>query len=110
MLPACDGSGSCSRPAETCALQFLLGKKFRRLDQVHCAPVDVPACFIGLTPVESRGLQLHFSIRDTPGEDVVGDVSGILPVVTDGRLRYLQRARSMREGYRPQGRVAGRSV
>jgi hypothetical protein len=31
-------------------------------------------------------------------------------VVTDCGLRYFQRARSMREGNRPQGRVADKSV
>lgn len=54
---------------------------------VHGTPVDVPACFIRLTAVESRGLESHFAVRNAPGEDIVGDVSGILPVVTDGSLR-----------------------
>src|SRR5207248_3043893 len=77
---------------------------------IHGAPVDVPACLIGLTSVESRGLQSDFAVRDASGEDVVGDVSGILPVVTDGGLGQLERARSLREGHRSQSWVADRSV
>lgn len=61
----------------------------RRLDgeargpRIDGAGIDVPAGLIGLAAVKSAGLDTENSIGSAEGDDVSGDVSGILGVVAE---------------------------
>ena len=71
---------------ENCPLQRAVGlTRQAGGERIDGAALDAPALFVGLAAVEARDLPGDRTVGDAGGDDVGGDVCGILHVVRDRR-------------------------
>src|SRR5258708_14218829 len=75
---------------------------------VNLAGVNVPAKFVRLATMKAGSFNAGKSVGEAGSDDVIGDVRGVLQMMSKGRERILRRRDSVRVGRRSHFRITDR--